>query len=101
NVASDLGFPLVIVARLSLGTINQTLMTVEVARTRGLPIAGIVLNRPTALDPQDRSAETNPRELAARCDVPILAILPYEPDAALLQISPLFTIDWMELAYRR
>jgi len=101
DVASDLGFPLVIVARLSLGTINQTLMTVEVARTRGLPIAGIVLNRPAALDPHDRSAETNPRELAARCDVPILAILPYEPDAALLQISPLFTIDWMELAYRR
>ena len=101
DVARDLGFPLIIVSRLSLGMINQTLMTVEAARTRGLPIAGIVLNQPIPPDLGDLSAETNPKELAARCDVPILAILPHGPDAALLQISPLFTIDWMELGCRR
>src|SRR5579872_7123263 len=48
DVARDLGLPLVIVGRLSLGTINHTLLTVEAARARGLAIAGIVLNQPTA-----------------------------------------------------
>src|SRR4051794_12441109 len=36
DLAAALGFPLVVVARRSLGTLNHTLMTVEVARARGL-----------------------------------------------------------------
>ena len=34
-----------IVARTELGTINHTLLTVEALRARGIPIAGVVLNR--------------------------------------------------------
>ncbi len=37
--------PAVIVARTELGTINHTLMTVEVLEQRGVEIAGVVLNR--------------------------------------------------------
>lgn len=98
DVARDLGFPLVVVARLSLGTINHTLLTLEAARRRGLYVAGIILNQPAVADPADCSTATNAGELRQRCDIPILAILPHALSPGLLQQAPLSTIDWMRLA---
>jgi dethiobiotin synthetase len=43
DLAKDLGLPLVIVGRPGLGTISHTLLTLEYARSAGLPIAGVVL----------------------------------------------------------
>ena len=80
DLAVQLGFPLVIVSRLGLGTINHTLLTVEVARQRGLPVAGIVFNEPTPTTVDDSSA-TNADEVAARCDVPVLGICKYDSRA--------------------
>lgn len=42
----QLGLPLLIVARTQLGTINHTLLTLEVLRRRNLTVIGIVLNGP-------------------------------------------------------
>jgi dethiobiotin synthetase len=95
DLAASFAFPLVVVARPSLGTINHTLLTVESARARGLAVAGIVLNHSAPSDPDDHSVETNPVELERRCGVPILAILPHDSTAGLLRQSPLFTIDWL------
>lgn len=39
-----LGLPAIVVARSGLGTINHTLMTLEVLRRRHIPILGVVLN---------------------------------------------------------
>ena len=44
NLARDLGLPVLIVARLGLGTINHTLLTVRQAQAMGLHVCGIVLN---------------------------------------------------------
>jgi dethiobiotin synthetase len=99
DVARDLGLPLIVVARTSLGTINHTLLTVEAARNRRLNVAGIILNQSVAADPHDRSTESNAQELGRRCDVPILAILPYAASSDLLQCTSLSTIDWMRLAH--
>ena len=44
DLARELGLPLLVVARASLGTINHTLLTLEAARTRGLRVAGIVIS---------------------------------------------------------
>ena len=43
DLAADLGLPLVVVASPGLGTINHTLLTIEVARAAGLDIAAVVL----------------------------------------------------------
>jgi dethiobiotin synthetase len=65
DLAIALDYPLVIVARRGLGTINQTLLTVEAARWRALRIAGVVLNASDATT--DPIAEaTNAAELARR-----------------------------------
>ena len=84
DLAARLGMPLLIVARLGLGTINHTLLTVAVAQQRGLAIRGIILNSPTSAT-DDTSIKTNPEELARRCPVPILGVLPFSPDGDLLQ----------------
>ncbi len=74
DLAFEFGFPLIVVARNGLGTINQTLQTLIAAATfrDGLAVAGVVLNHP---DPpgDDPSVATNARELAARCVPPLLA----------------------------
>lgn len=83
DLAKSLGLGVLIVARLGLGTINHTLLTVEAAERRGLRIRGIVLNaaQPTQ---GDQSVDSNPDELARRCSAPILGVLPYSPDGDLL-----------------
>jgi dethiobiotin synthetase len=45
DFAVKLDYPVLIVARGSLGTINHTLLTCEAARRRGLRIAGVVMNQ--------------------------------------------------------
>ncbi|HLJ09568.1 MAG TPA: ATP-dependent dethiobiotin synthetase BioD, partial [Planctomycetaceae bacterium] len=97
DVACDLGFPLLLVARRSLGTINHTLLTLEAASKRGLAVAGIVLNQPLPTEVADLSVDSNAAELARRCAAPIIAILPHETTAALRHPSPLSKIDWVQL----
>ena len=65
DLAVLLDYPLLIVARRGLGTLNHALLTVEAARLRSLRIAGVVLNG--ALPTSDPVAEaTNAEELALR-----------------------------------
>ncbi len=46
DLAGALGLPVLLVAADRLGTINHALLTLEAIRTRGLALAGIVLNQP-------------------------------------------------------
>jgi dethiobiotin synthetase len=96
DLAYDLGFPLVIVARNALGTIHHTLATLIAAAAfrEGLPIAGIVLNNPAGPS-GDASTGTNRRELAARCGPPILAEVAWQADRFDAEV------DWHALAGRR
>ncbi len=79
DLAVRLDYPLVIVARRGLGTLNHTLLTVEAALGRSLRVAGVILNgaEPTT-DPVAEA--TNPGELARRLGtVPLLGDWPHEP----------------------
>ena len=44
DLARDLGLPILVVARAALGTINHTLLTLEVAVARGLEVLGVVIS---------------------------------------------------------
>ena len=78
DLARDLGLPLLIVAANELGTINATLQTLITARTvaANLSIAGVVLSQ-TAEVSEDCSTRTNGEEIAARCEVPLLATIEF------------------------
>ena len=44
DLIKDMNLPLIIVSRVSLGTLNHTLLTVKVAQETGVKIAGVILN---------------------------------------------------------
>jgi len=44
DLIRDLGLPAIIAARSGLGTINQTLLSIEALRLRGIGIAGVIMN---------------------------------------------------------
>jgi malonyl-CoA O-methyltransferase len=46
DLMTRLALPILLVARSTLGTINHTLLSLAALRSRGLPIAGVVLNGP-------------------------------------------------------
>jgi dethiobiotin synthetase len=93
DLACDLGFPLVVVTRNVLGTINQTLQTLMTARAYrgGLPIAGIVLNSAFA-NSDDESIHTNRADLERHSQVPILA----ELNKSATEFTP--SVDWYHKA---
>jgi len=78
DLARRLGLPLLIVARDALGTINHTTLTVEAARSRGLKVLGVVVNRSHPGRP-DLAERLNPEAIAKAARVEILASLPWRP----------------------
>jgi dethiobiotin synthetase len=94
DLAVDFGFPLVIVARNGLGVINHVLQTLFVAANYrgGMPIAGIVLNRPTPPSQADVSLSTNREEIAARAAAPVLAEVAWQGEGFDSHV------DWFSLA---
>jgi dethiobiotin synthetase len=81
DLASMLELPVIIVAANRLGVINHTLLTVEVARTHGLRVRGIVMNRVTPAD-DDVTVISNAQELSTLTGLPILAEIPYTAGGA-------------------
>ena len=119
HLARLMRLPLVVVARAGLGTINHTLLTLHAARSAGLYVAGVVVNRyppdllidvrqgNTAGWAEDLSTLTNPHQIAVRGQTGVLAIVPDEADNSVerVTIAPetqyaIDQTDWDALADR-
>ncbi len=91
DLAHRLGFPVLIVARAGLGAINQTLLTLQTARSAGLEILGVVLNgrsaRPTLAE------RTNPEAIRAIGGTPILGVVPRMADPSAGRISRYLQVE--------
>jgi dethiobiotin synthetase len=78
DIPRQLEMPVLIVARLSLGTINHTLLTVKEVKNRRLKLAGIILN-----DIEGRknglAESTNPAVIQKLSGVPVLGVYPRIP----------------------
>jgi len=77
DMAKTFGLPLVIVARPGLGTINHTLLTLEAARSRSLPVAAIVINNYQPAS-STLAEETNPEVIAKLTRMRIPLVVPYD-----------------------
>jgi dethiobiotin synthetase len=79
DMAKDFNLPLIVVSRPSLGTINQTMLTVNYALKEGLQVAGIIINYNQP--PENTLAEaTNPEIIKRISPVPVIGIFPYLTD---------------------
>lgn len=67
--ALELGLPVLVVCRASLGTLNHTLLTVDSIRQTGLSVAGIVMNFHAAAE--DDATRTNPGILEEWSKLPV------------------------------
>jgi len=76
DLACEFNLPLLVVGRLSLGTINHTLLTLRYAQERGLRVAGIMLNR-CQQGPDGLAEQTNPREIERTSGHVVLGTLPF------------------------
>jgi dethiobiotin synthetase len=74
DLVRDLGLPLLVVTRASLGTINHTLLTILAARSMELPLAGFMINRMPAHP--DAAEEAAPHLLAALASADLLGVFP-------------------------
>lgn len=68
--------PILIVARPGLGTINHAALTVSCARSKGLRIAGFIMNASQPLQ-GGRAEETSPACIEELCNVPYWGTIPY------------------------
>jgi dethiobiotin synthetase len=99
-MARCFGLPLLIVARSRLGTLNHTLLTLEVARTRGLGVAGVIISqmarpdRPSPGSPWSTIEQDNIGTIQRLGSVPILGAIPYLP--ALEDRDPVTMYDQAE-----
>jgi dethiobiotin synthetase len=103
DVAAWLKLPTVIVARPNLGTINHTLLTLNALRSRGVKVAGVVVNRyPT--DTPGTAEETNPRAIERWGKTRVLCVVPDDTTAAQAPTltanitAAVATVDWARFA---
>jgi dethiobiotin synthetase len=88
HLAVMMNLPVVIVARAGLGTINHTLLTIHAARSAGLTVAGVIINR-YQIDPRQNDGPddeiamlTNPEQIVQKGETQILALVPDDPETS-------------------
>jgi dethiobiotin synthetase len=97
DLAVALRFPLVVVVRRSLGTLNHALLTLEAARTRRLRVAGVVVNETEPA--RGWATATNVDELARRLTVPLLAVVPHSPAGLERVQQAVGRVDWWQMCF--
>jgi len=96
DLAVELAYPLLVVARLGLGTINHTLLTVEAAQRRGLRVIGVVLNEAEPLAPVP-GTEENADEIARRANVHVLGVVRYGSQHVDSEKGRIGPVEWLKL----
>jgi len=76
DIASELGLRVILVARLSLGTINHTLLALQEIRRRRLATIGVVFNH-FPFSRMGLAEQTNPRIVRDLSGERILGLFPY------------------------
>lgn len=101
DLAGAFGYPLVVVARAGLGTINHTRLTMEAALRRGLTVVAVMLvesRRGVGVEFDDPSVAHNRADLARRYPGVVMEGLPYRRDGDLRNALASLKINWLELS---
>ncbi len=81
DLMKSLGYPVVLVSRLGLGTINHTLLSIQALKNTGVEFIGVVFSRIQPSHPENRFIEDdNPKAIAEFGDVKVLGSIRYLPD---------------------
>ena len=76
DLVCEMNLPILIVTRPGLGTLNHTLLTIQAARDRRIPVLGIIFNQ--SYPPHNEAAlRTNAAAVEELSGVKVLAQIPY------------------------
>ncbi len=89
DLVKDLDLPVLIVARPGLGTINHTLLTIEALRSKGLSVAGVIINC-SIKSGKGLSEKTNPEVIEKLGCVPVLGSVPYDNSITSIPVKKIF-----------
>jgi dethiobiotin synthetase len=89
DFAGDLQLPILIVARPGLGTVNHTLLTIEVARARGLRVLGVVINGVTA-EHEEQAISENVEMIERFGQVAVVGVVPWLTESEIEAGHPVF-----------
>ncbi|GBE05036.1 MAG TPA: dethiobiotin synthase [Nitrospirae bacterium] len=81
DLIKDLDLPLIIVSRPGLGTINHTLLTIEIAKKKGIKVLGVIINHTTIIK-KGLAEKTNPQVIEKLGKVPVPGIVQYSKSKA-------------------
>jgi len=95
DLASEIGLPVVVVARAGLGTINHTLLTVGAVREAGLRVAGVVVT-PWS-DAPSTMEQSNRATIERLADVDVAGLGPTTPDSLGAAASALPLEHWLRV----
>ncbi len=76
DLIRDLGLPVIVVGRVTLGTLNHTLLTLQAAAIEGLEVRGVILNHPQAGEPTDIEQD-QAKIIEELSGVPVLGECPF------------------------
>ncbi len=88
DLAKSLGYPLIIIARPGLGTVNHSVLTILQARAHGLEVKGVILNG--CMLEHQRMVDENASMIEHYGQAPVIAQLPW------FQSEPSFSGDLLE-----
>jgi len=88
DLVRAMDIPVVVAARIGLGTINHTCLTVDRARREGLDVLGVIFNRceDPRIHPPGPDEERNPAAVERLCGVKVLGNVAFGS----AEISPLY-----------
>ena len=92
DLARLLGLPVLLVSRMALGCIGQTLVALHAVQSSGALCAGIVLSRVPGTEPGPEDPTNVPLIQAHAAPVPVLGVLPRLPEPAPSSIENLASL---------
>src|SRR5829696_6677867 len=93
DLALELGMPVLVAARVGLGTINHSLLTIEAARAAGLRVAGVVM---TPWPGRPERIELSNRQTVERLGRVAVAVLPATRPGDLAEAGARLPLsDWL------
>ncbi len=75
DIAKYINAGVILVTKAGLGMINQTLLSIEYAKSRDIGVSGIIINN--VLNENDESVSSNKEMLGEFTDIPIIGEIPY------------------------
>ena len=87
NLIKDMKIPSVIVTRTKVGTVNHTVMTVEMCKKYKIPVKGIIIND---FDSDGYKVKELTRDLKNLTNVPVLGSIPFIKDMSYSSLYRIF-----------